>query len=340
MHRAAVLKGVVAGGAALLLGRSSSFGAAPVLAPDESVADAMKIVTGQYRRLEVTTPVADLLTPVRSHLRLINRTLAHWPNGADRKTLAAAASEAAGLAGWLAMDLDDRDAARSHYRAAIAFATQAQSAPLRAYMLGSMSAWAAGCGLGVEALRLAQAARPFVTVGQQPTARAWLAATEAVAYAATGDQHAALASLDHAEAVVSADPSIPQWPWMYAFDQAKVERYRATCYTRLKLPSLAGPALQHALDTLPPTATKQRALLLADLAEVALMYGEIDRSVALLTDTFTIGIAAGSRRIVERVRDVRLELAPWETATAVQALDRHLLATFLRRPSAPRDQLR
>ena len=66
----------------------------------------------------------------------------------------AAASEAWGLAGWLVVDLGER-AAGWYYREAVACAQRSGMALLEAYMLGSMSLWAAGLGKGDRAVALA-----------------------------------------------------------------------------------------------------------------------------------------------------------------------------------------
>lgn len=337
MHRATFLRGIAVTGAALLLPESSTPLATVVTdAPDASLADPMKRISREYRRLEPTLPAAELLGPVLAQLRLLATAVQRWPAGTDREAIAAAASEAAGLAGWLSTDLADRAAARRHYKRAVVFAVQTKSAALQAYMLGSAAAWSAADGDGAEAIRLVREARPFALVTDHPIARAWLAATEALAHAARGEQHAALEALDHAEDAVAGERDLPRWPWIYAFDSAKVEQYRATCYATLGLPNLAIPALRRSLDGLSPDAGKQRALLLASLAQMALLQREIDQCAALLAQAYGLGTATGSRRSIERVREVRVDLAPWESAAAVRALDTRFVETFLARPGASR----
>jgi len=98
--------------------------------------------------------------------------------------LAAAASEAGGFAGWLAVDLGDHAAARRHYQA-VDYARRSGQALLEAYMLGSMSLWAAGLGNGNEAVTLIHKAHAALPLPGRvpPTANVWVALIEATAHA-------------------------------------------------------------------------------------------------------------------------------------------------------------
>jgi hypothetical protein len=54
-----------------------------------------------------------------------------------RRQLCSIAGETAGLAGWLAWDLEDRRAAGAYFRAGIEAAQEAEDRPLGAYLVGS-----------------------------------------------------------------------------------------------------------------------------------------------------------------------------------------------------------
>jgi transcriptional regulator with XRE-family HTH domain len=301
---------------------------APTTGADTTV-DAIRSVTEQYRLLEAMTPAADLQAPVLAHLQLATNRLDSDPSA----QLAAAASEAAGFAGWLAVDRGDHRQARRQYQQAVDHADRSRSGVLAAYMLGSMSLWAADQGLANEALSLVARAHRRLPGQVPPTVGAWMAAVEAMAHAARHDARAALAALDRAEASTREDAE-PLWPWVYPFTNARLASYRGNCATRLNLHALALPALQQALAGFGPTATKAKALTLTDLAASHLAAADLEQACATASEALEIGVERRSQRIVGRVLAVRAQMASLHSAVAVQALDERILATLLP-PSGP-----
>jgi transcriptional regulator with XRE-family HTH domain len=271
-------------------------GVAAMLPPgSDMTTEAITSVTGGFRRLEAGTPVTELRGPVGAHLRFIAGRLER--GGAQ---LAPAASEAAGFAAWLAFDqADDQNAAR-HYGRAIGYAERSGSDVLAAYMLGSMSAWAAEVGNGRQALDLIGRARSRLPALVPPTVRAWTAAVQATAHASVGDADAALAALKQAEQA-AAGAHEPLWPWLFPFDPAKHAAYLGACAARLRLPRTAVPALHDALAGLGPAPTKTRALVLADLAASHRAMGDHEQAVSLADQARAIGEACGSARVARRL---------------------------------------
>ena len=269
---------------------------AALLGGEDPSTDAITAVTGGFRRLESTTAAADLGAPVGAHLRFIAGQL-------DRggSQLAAAASEAAGLAAWLAVDQADNAAAGRHFRQAVGYAQRSGSDVLAGYMLGSMALWAAETGRPAEAARLLGQARRAIPEMAPPTVHVWLAAIEATASASAGDADAALAACKRAETAVAAGHE-PMWPWLFPFDAVKLAGYVGACATRLRLPRTALPALTEALDGLGPARTKQRALVLADLAANHRALGDHDQAHELAAQAHAIGIERHSAKVLQRVR--------------------------------------
>jgi transcriptional regulator with XRE-family HTH domain len=258
--------------------------------------EAITTVTGGFRRLESTTAAADLDAPVGAHLRFIAGQL-------DRggSQVAAAASEAAGLGAWLAVDQADDAAAGRRYRQAVGYAQRSGSDVLAGYMLGSMVLWAAETGRPTEAARLLGQARRAIPAAAPPTVQAWLAAIEAMAEASAGNADAALAACKRAESAVAAGHE-PMWPWLFPFDAVKLAGYVGACATRLRLPRTALPALTEALDGLGPARTKQRALVLADLAANHWALGDHDQAQELAAEAHAIGVERVSAKVLQRVR--------------------------------------
>jgi transcriptional regulator with XRE-family HTH domain len=325
-------------GAALLpldhSGSSPQASAHPV-ATDITV-EAVTAVTGQYRRLEATTPAGELLDPVLAHLRFVSQLLEPEATMASPQ-LAAAASEAAGFAGWLAVDRNNHAAARRHYQSAIDLAERSGNDLLRAYMLGSKSQWAAALDSGSEAVQLITHARSLLPRQAPPATRAWVGALEATAYASRRDKPACLAAIRRANAAVGRYQagSVALWPWVYPFDHAKIAGYLGACAVKLKLPAEAFPALHDGLDALEPVATKQRAMLLLDLAAAHVLVHDVEAACQVAGEAFVIGVQRRSEKVIRQVCDVRARLTPWSMAAAVQDLDQRLLATLLPSPPAP-----
>jgi hypothetical protein len=268
---------------------------AALLGGTDPGADAITAATGGFRRLESTTPAVELGAPVSAHLRFIAGQL-------DRggRQLTAAASEAAGLAAWLAVDQADHAAAGRLYRQAVGYAHRAGSDTLAAYMLGSMALWAAEAGQAGEAARLLGQARQSIPQPAPPTVGAWLAAIEATTAASAGDADATVAAWKRAETAVAAGHD-PMWPWLFPFDAAKLAGYVGACATRLGLPRTALPALTEALDGLGPARTKQRALVLADLATNHRALGDHDQARELAAEAHAIGVERTSAKVLQRV---------------------------------------
>lgn len=325
-----------AGGLALsaMLGRPSDAIAVPTDQP-VPVGDHAAIltsITGQYRRLEASTPAGRLWDAALAHLRFTTSLADHAASPDLQAQLAAAASEAGGFAGWLAVDLGDHAAARRRYRDAVEYASRSGLALLEAYMLGSMSLWVAGLGNGNEAVTLLQKAHAALPPPGRmpPTANVWVALIEATAHASRQDANAALAALGRAEAVAAQAQQRhePVWPWVYAIDEAKVASYQGACLTTLKRPKQALPALSQALAAAEP-ATKQRALLLCDLATCHVLDGEPEEAARQAAVAFGIGSQCGSAKVVQQVRAVRTQVAATGHRRALAYLDERLLARML-----------
>jgi tetratricopeptide (TPR) repeat protein len=242
--------------------------------------DAMLAVTSGLRRLEATTPVAELRGPVLAHLRLVGRRADRGPG------YAAATAELARFAAFMAWDQYDHQQARALYGRAVRYAQRSRSDALTAYMRGSWALWAAETAQGAEAVR---------TGRQVPTAsaiRPWLAAMRATVASSVGDADATLAALRDAEHALEVEQTPPH-PGIYPLTPAKLQGYVGRCYVRLGLHKAAVPALQEALNGVP--RSKQRAVLLLDLARAL---GDRDQARELATEARRIGQELQSRKVL------------------------------------------
>ncbi|QHA09311.1 helix-turn-helix domain-containing protein [Streptomyces broussonetiae] len=324
MHRRTVLGGAVAAMAA------------PVLAavPDThdtigGQAAALRLTTSAYRRLDSTTPSRDLADAVDGHIRLIQTVTRSATSEADRARLAAAGSEAASFAGWLAWDKGDHGSARSWYGGAIKAARTSGNALLTAYQAGTLAQFEAHAGNGVEALNLARRARRVLGEQRPAVADAWLSSVEALGYAAAGDlaraDRALTASRTGAEALTAAQEP-PPWPWVFSFTPDKVAACRVTCGARL---GLADWVLAEDVEALTTGHAKQRALLVLDIAAGHLASGRVEATFALASRALDIGLQYRSGRIVERVRAVRRSLTTTSPSKVVRDFDERLHGVYL-----------
>lgn len=254
-------------------------GGGTLLGGDDDL-QAMLAVTAGLRRLEPTTPAAELRGSVLTHLRLVGQRADRGP------AYAAAAAEVARFGAWLAWDQDDHAQARTLYGRAVRYGERSGDAVVGAYMLGSWALWAAETGHGAEAVRLGR------RVADAQPISLWLHAMRATVASSVRDADATLAALRDAERAMTADQQLP-WPFIYPLTPAKVQGYTGRCYVRLGLHKAAVPALREALDG--TERTKQRAVLLSDLARAL---GDGDEARELHAEARRIGAELASRKVL------------------------------------------
>ncbi|WP_017586914.1 helix-turn-helix domain-containing protein [Nocardiopsis ganjiahuensis] len=273
---------------------------------DETTGPALRSITGGQRRMDATSPARHLLPGAVAHVHLSEQMLGNARGTPFHTELSAAASEASGFAAWLNADLGDMGSARMHYRTAVVRARQAGMRLLDVYMLGSLAAFEIDVAEDPElGLGLVQEAEHVLGPTAHPTARAWLACVGALAHAGIGDRVAAARAIRRAEREVARpDNAQPPWPWVFAFDQAKVAGYRALVGVRLRSPHDARAAFAEAVAPAPRNV-KQSALLKVELASAHAEAGDVDEAFRLAQEALTTGVRFDSERVVGRVRSFR-----------------------------------
>src|SRR6266568_211139 len=309
----------------------------PVLvAADDDSAPTLTMITSAQRRLDATTPARDLVRSVIAHVEMANRLTARAHTSQRGVELAASLSEAAGFAGWLHADMCDFGTARTYYRLAFDGARHAGHDLLACYMLGSLAALEIDQGDPVTGLAPVTRAREQIT-GTHPTPRAWLAATEALGHAVSRtDDRAADRALERAgeSTAPGATVTSPPWPWLFAFDQAKLAGYRALVNVRLGRPAEALAAFAESLAAVQPVP-KQRAVLMLEVATAVSQEGTASKDAArtdeafhLASEALTVGAQYGSDRVIQRSRRFRRDYVGPIT-DQVRDFDRRLQATML-----------
>lgn len=297
----------------------------------ETVLTSIHAITAAQRRMDSMVPSRELAESATSHLAMARRRQAQATGRVDRANLAAAVSEIAGFVGWLHWDMHDVGSARTHYAGSIQAAEATGDATLHAYMLGSLATLAAYEGDAVEGLALLQRAAGALGAHSPAIATAWLASLEAVAQADAGNARRTWSALERADEAVELIPGeeVPPWPWVFAFDHAKVARHRLTCAARLGRPDIAYAAAAGTGDYLATGHRKQRALSQLDLASAYLHDREPERAFDLAHQALTLGRETRSGRVVEAARRFRREYTGSPAGGVVKDFDRQLYgATF------------
>jgi hypothetical protein len=303
---------------------------------DHGTASTLNAITNAQRRLDASTPARELARGVVPHVEMANRMLGRARGPGIAADVAAALSEAAGLAGWLHTDMCDLGTARHYYRLAVDAARHTGHDLLAGYMLGSLAAFEIDAGDHAGGLGLIARARDQMAAENHPTPRAWLAAIEALGHAsARGGARAADDAVERAGAAVEAGSGMtePPWPWIFPFDQAKLAGYRALVCVRLGRP---GDALAAFADSLvaPQPAPKQRAMIMLEVATAACQEGvrekdtgRIDEAFGLAAEALALGEHYDSGRVMQRSRMFRRHYAGPVTSS-VRAFDRRVNASF------------
>lgn len=319
-------------------GRAADAPAAPLdggqLSVDATIAPALRSITGGQRRMDSTSPARDLLPSAVAHVHLAERMLLKARGTTHHSAVSAAASEASGFAAWLHADQGDMGSARMHYRTAVIRARQAGMRLLDVYMLGSLAAFEIDTAEDPElGLGLVQEAEYVLGPSAHPTARAWLACVGALAHAGIGDRSAAAHGIGRAEKEIARSGNTnPPWPWVFAFDQAKVAGYRALVGVRLRSPHDARDAFAEASG---PQArgAKQSAVLKVELAAAHAEAGDVDEAFRLAVEALDTGTRFGSARVVDRVRSFRRRYRGPQAA-CVRDLDDRLASLVNAAPSS------
>jgi hypothetical protein len=278
-----------------------------------------------HRRLYWTVDPLHLHPAVAEHVQL-GASLLSEIDAPGRQTVAAAVAESTLLSGRIEFfDLTrPEDAAESFVRA-LQFAGEASDSLLGAGILGHAAfvpGWA-GDRAGAED-RLAAARAHARREKAGPLQWAWLDAVDAECATRCGDPRGALAIIDRAETRLRDDPdrSLPEWlDW---FTPIRLAAFKGNTQLRAGQTRRARETLTAAIAELPAIDSKQRAVMLADLASVELVAenpAEACRHLGAALDQldqtwYSVGM--------DRVRDVRRQLHPWQDDPCVRELDDRL----------------
>ncbi|MFI8438480.1 sporulation protein [Streptomyces sp. NPDC079020] len=228
------------------------------------------------------------------------------------RALFGASAELTRLAGWMAFDTGQQEAAQRYYIQALRLARAAADVPLGGYVLVSMSLQATYRGFADEGVDLAQAAVERNRGLATARTMSFFRLVEARAHAKAGDAAAAGAALKAAEGWLErsrAGDADPSWLGFYSYDRFAADA--AECYRDLKAPRQVRRFTEQALSKPTEEFVRSHGLRLVVSAVAELESGNLDAACAAGTRAVEVAGRISSARTTEYVRDLLHRLEPY-----------------------------
>ncbi|MFG2890558.1 MFS transporter [Streptomyces sp. Pv4-95] len=228
------------------------------------------------------------------------------------RALFGATSELTRLAGWMAFDTGQQEAAQRYYIQALRLARAAADVPLGGYVLASMSLQATYRGFADEGVDLAQAALERNRGLATARTMSFFRLVEARAQAKAGEARACEVALKAAEGWLErsrgGDPD-PAWLDFYSYERFAADA--AECYRDLRLPRQVRRFTEQALSRPTEEFVRSHGLRLVVSAVAELESGNLDAACAAGTRAVEVAGRISSARTTEYVRDLLHRLEPY-----------------------------
>ncbi|GKQ40336.1 MFS transporter [Streptomyces sp. A012304] len=228
------------------------------------------------------------------------------------RALFGASAELTRLAGWMAFDTGQQEAAQRYYIQALRLARAAADVPLGGYVLASMSLQATYRGFGDEGVDLAQAALERNRGLATARTMSFFRLVEARAHARAGDAQAAGAALKAAESWLERardGDHDPSWLGFYTYDRFAADA--AECYRDLKAPRQVRRFTEQALSQPTEEFVRSHGLRLVVSAVAELESGNLDAACEQGVRAVEVAGRISSARTTEYVKDLLHRLEPY-----------------------------
>ncbi|GGY30595.1 MFS transporter [Streptomyces djakartensis] len=228
------------------------------------------------------------------------------------RALFGASAELTRLAGWMAFDTGQQEAAQRYYIQALRLARAAADVPLGGYVLASMSLQATYRGFGDEGVDLAQAALERNRGLATARTMSFFRLVEARAHARANDAQAAGGALKAAESWLErARPgdNDPSWLGFYSYDRFAADA--AECYRDLKAPRQVRRFTEQALSKPTEEFVRSHGLRLVVSAVAELESGNLDAACEQGVRAVEVAGRISSARTTEYVKDLLHRLEPY-----------------------------
>ncbi|MGH4029366.1 transcriptional regulator [Actinomycetota bacterium Odt1-20B] len=153
---------------------------------------------------------------------------------------------------------------------------------------------------------------------------AWLDAVEAECETRCGNTRIALHLIGHAEDILAAGSEHPTPAWMDWFSPTRLAAFKGNTHLKAGHLPQARETLQQVLADLPPESDKQRTVVLGDLGAVEVADGNPQQACAYAGQALDQLARTWYATGMDRVREVRRTLAPWQNEECVRDLDDRL----------------
>lgn len=237
------------------------------------------------------------------------------------RSLFRATGELTRLAGWMAFDTGQQEAAQRYYIQALRLARAAADVPLGGYVLASMSLQATYRGFADEGVDLAQAALERNRSLATARTMSFFHLVEARALAKAHDAAGCGAALSAAEGWLERSrdgDGDPGWLDFYAYDRLAADA--AECYIDLKVPGQVRRFTEQALSEPTEAYVRSHGLRLVVAAVAELESGNLDAACAVGARAVEVAGRISSARTTDYVRDLLHRLEPYEHEQAVKEL--------------------
>ncbi|WP_416964195.1 MFS transporter [Streptomyces sp. Agncl-13] len=228
------------------------------------------------------------------------------------RALFGASAELTRLAGWMAFDTGQQEAAQRYYIQALRLARAAADVPLGGYVLASMSLQATYRGFGDEGVDLAQAALERNRGLATARTMSFFRLVEARSHAKAGDAQAAGAALKAAEGWLERardGDNDPSWLGFYGYDRFAADA--AECYRDLKAPRQVRRFTEQALSKPTEEFVRSHGLRLVVSAVAELESGNLDAACEQGVRAVEVAGRISSARTTEYVKDLLHRLEPY-----------------------------
>ncbi|WP_406200505.1 MFS transporter [Kitasatospora sp. NBC_01560] len=237
------------------------------------------------------------------------------------RALFGATAELTRLAGWMAFDTGQHEAAQRYYIQALRLARAAADVPLGGYVLASMSLQAGYRGFAEEAVDLAQAALERNRGLATARTMSFFHLVEARAQAKARNAAACATALGAAENALerarAGDPD-PAWIDFYAYDRLAADA--AECFRDLGVPSKVRQFTREALARPTEGFVRSHGLRLVVSAMAEAEAGNLDAAVAAGERAVEVAGRISSQRSREYVVEMLRRLEPFQGERRVREL--------------------
>jgi hypothetical protein len=237
------------------------------------------------------------------------------------RALFGAAAELTRLAGWMAFDTGQQEAAQRYYIQALRLARAAADVPLGGYVLASMSLQAIYRGFADEGVDLAQAALERNRGLATARTMSFFHMVEARAHAKAGEHAACAAALAAAEGWLERSrdgDQDPPWLGFYSYDRLAADA--AESYSDLRVPRQVRRFTETALAGPTEEFVRSRGLRLVVSAVAELESGNLDAACAAGARAVEVAGRISSARTTEYVRQLLQRLEPYGQEPCVAEL--------------------